>query len=283
MPSFGLSPSKCFRLLDDAQLPPLDEYSLSLQRQRTYDSLRLYGFSSWQYSPIMDISRVTSPPAIIVYDINRHNDRSAARSFSGSHGPMTIPNAIENPPPPPLPPPRHIDDLAAGSDPGWKWGNSPSRSEGFGKSSGSVSPASSLHGNWNPRMGSDGISGRPDYLRRGTSNSTLKSRQDSDVRYDFSRQIDEGYHSLSGSSLGYQSVYAGRSFPSICIRYLGRPRSDFFFHTSLKHVLLVPFSPVVSLVCTSEILWSLTFPCALKIAQRKTIRATEPREFFSSL
>ena len=28
------------------------------------------------------------------------------------------------PPPPPLPPPRYIDEVAAGSDPGWAWGNS---------------------------------------------------------------------------------------------------------------------------------------------------------------
>lgn len=156
-------------------------------------------------SPIMDISRVTSPPSILVYDFNGNNGR-AARS-SREQGGMNIPNARHDEPPPPLPPPRFINDFAAGGDPGWQWGNTPSSDGGFGKSGGSVRSGSSLHGTWDQRMGNEGHSERPEYARRGNSNSSVRSRPDSDRRYDFSsRFVDEGYHSLSGSSLANQSV-----------------------------------------------------------------------------
>ncbi len=153
----------------------------------------------------MDISRVTSPPSILVYDFNDNNGR-AARS-SREQGGRNIPNARHDEAPPPLPPPRFMNDIAAGGDPGWQWGNTPSKSGGLGKSGGSVSPGSSLHGNWEQKMGYDGHSGRPEYVRRGSSNSTIRSRPEPDRRHDFSsRFVDEGYHSLSGSSLTNQSV-----------------------------------------------------------------------------
>ena len=155
----------------------------------------------------MDISRAPSPPSILVYDFNGMNGR-APRS-SREQGGMNIPNAIHDEPPPPLVPPRFIRDLAAGSDPGWQWGNHRSRGGGIGKSGGSVSPGSSLHGNWDHRMVHERTSERPDYVRHDSSNSTARSRPESDRRHDFSsRFIDEGYHSLSGSSIGNQSVYA---------------------------------------------------------------------------
>lgn len=157
-------------------------------------------------SPIMDISRVTSPPSIRVYDFNGNDGRSA-RSLREQGG-KPIPNTNQVDVPPPLPPPRFLDDIAAGGDPGWQWGNN-SSSGGFGKSGGSVSPGSSLHGNWDQRMGNDGNSERPGYTRQGSSHSTIRSRPDSDRRHGLSsRFIDEGYHSLSGSSLANQSVYA---------------------------------------------------------------------------
>lgn len=156
-------------------------------------------------SPIMDISRVTSPPSILVYDFNGNNGR-AARS-AREQGGMNIPNARHDEAPPPLPPPRFIDDIAAGGDPGWQWGNTPSSCGGFGKSGGSVRSGSSLHGTWDQRMENERHSERPGYARRGNSSSTVRSRPDSDRRHDFSsRFIDEGYHSLSGSSLANQSV-----------------------------------------------------------------------------
>ena len=148
-----------------------------------------------------------SPPSILVHDFNGNHGRPARSSRE--QGGMGIPNARIDDVPPPLPPPRYINDFAAGGDPGWQWGNTPSRSGGFGKSGGSVSPGSSLQGNWDQRMGNDGHSERPEYARQGSSNSIVRSRPDSDRRHDFSsRFIDEGYHSLSGSSLANQSVYA---------------------------------------------------------------------------
>lgn len=41
--------------------------------------------------------------------------------------------------PPPLPPPRYIDDITAGSDPGWAWGYDP-KGGGFRKARESAMP-----------------------------------------------------------------------------------------------------------------------------------------------
>ncbi|KAI4138834.1 MAG: hypothetical protein L6R39_006583 [Caloplaca ligustica] len=116
---------------------------------------------------------------------------------------MTVPNARsdEQFAPPPLPPPRYLEDLAAGSDPGWNWGNTPNHG-GFGGNFGSSrSSCSSMRGSWDQRMEDEGFPERPDYSRRGSSNATVKSPAGFDRTYDFSRNFDEGYHSLSGSSL----------------------------------------------------------------------------------
>ena len=154
------------------------------------------------------------PPSIRVHESNanygshRPSSRaptSASRPFSKSPGPMSIPSKRHDPPPPPLPPPRFIEDLAAGSDPGWKWGNI-GNPGAFGNSeSGSVSLSSSLRGNWDTQLESEGDSERPTYARRGSSMSTVKSPADTDV-YEGFRHRDEGYYSLSGSSLMNQSV-----------------------------------------------------------------------------
>ena len=48
--------------------------------------------------------------------------------------------------------------------------------------------------------------GRPDYTRGSSLASSLQSQPEVDTSYDFSRHVDEGYHSLSGSSLVNQSV-----------------------------------------------------------------------------
>ena len=122
---------------------------------------------------------------------------------------MQIPNVRGEPAPPPLPPPTHIVDLAAGSDPGWVWGNTSSGGN-FGKSGGTVSMESSLRGNWDRRREDDGSAVRPDYARRGSSVSTVKSPTEVEPKYDFSRHQDEGYYSLSGASnlANYQSVQA---------------------------------------------------------------------------
>lgn len=52
--------------------------------------------------------------------------RSAVTPFSLAPVPLAIPNVGYDPAPPPLPPPRYIDEIAAGGDHGWAWGNDPS-------------------------------------------------------------------------------------------------------------------------------------------------------------
>lgn len=172
----------------------------------------------------MNSSGVTSPPSIRVHDMNSMNGlrspstRTAGRPFSRSPGPVAVPGARGDDQfaPPPLPPPRYIEDLAAGSDPGWKWGNTPNHG-GFG---GGIlgnprSPSSSLRGSRDQRMEDEGLPERPDYSRHGSSNATIKSSAGFDRTYDFSRNVDEGYHSLSGSSLSnHRSVDIGVFAPS---------------------------------------------------------------------
>ena len=152
----------------------------------------------------MDIPRASSPPSIHVFDFNgrhgpsRSSSRSMTGSFSKTQRPMAIPNSSSDSPPPPLPPPRWIDDDSAGGPPEIQWRDT--FSSGSARSGGSVSPGSSLRGSWGKDMAYRGSAGRPDY-RRENSNSMAKSQIEEERPYDFSRQIDEGYHSLSGSSL----------------------------------------------------------------------------------
>ena len=162
----------------------------------------------------MDIPRASSPPPIHIYDFNgRHGpERSSSRSmtnpFSKTPRPMAIPNSRSDSPPPPLPPPRWIHEDAAGGAPEIQWRDTfNSRSAEGGRS---VSPGSSLRGSWGQSMAHRGSAGRPDY-RRGSSNSTIKSQFEADKKYDFSRHVDEGYHSLSGSSLANQQ--------SVCMHF----------------------------------------------------------------
>lgn len=157
----------------------------------------------------MDIPRASSPPSIHVYDINgshgphRSSSQSFTNSFSNAQRPMAIPNSRSDSPraPPPLPPPRHIDDDAAGGIQEIQWRDSFSSESA--RSGGSVSLGSSLRGSWGQNMAHRGSAGRPDF-RRGSSNSTARSRPEEEKRYDFSRHADEGYGSLSGSSLANQ-------------------------------------------------------------------------------
>ncbi|RMY34476.1 hypothetical protein D0864_16711, partial [Hortaea werneckii] len=96
---------------------------------------------------------------------------------------MAVPRAQE-PVPPPLPPPTYIPEISAGHDPGWQWGNDPTRSD-FGRPA-SVKPGSSL-------LGSVGRDFRPTVeerdiytrglndARRGSSISTITMNRDSDM------------------------------------------------------------------------------------------------------
>ncbi|KAL8681700.1 MAG: hypothetical protein Q9186_002217 [Xanthomendoza sp. 1 TL-2023] len=123
---------------------------------------------------------------------------------------MAVPNSHRDEPlvPPPLPPPRHIEDLAAGSDPGWRWGNS-SNHGGFGggKLASSFSSASSLRGSWDSRMEDEGL---PDRSRRDNSFPTNNFPPSLDRKYNIARNIDEGYHSLSGSSFSSNRLQGER-------------------------------------------------------------------------
>lgn len=161
----------------------------------------------------MDVTRVTSPPSILLNELNgqhssyRATSKSSVMPHSGIRAPVTIASSRVKPPPPPLPPPTHLEHLAAGSaDPGWEMGNISGRG-GFGKNGGSVSSESSLRGNWTRKREDERIAERPDYIRRGSPISTARSPLDVDIKYDFSRPQDEGYYSVSDtSSVNYQSV-----------------------------------------------------------------------------
>ncbi len=159
----------------------------------------------------MDFTRVTQPtPSILVHDHNgnharrQSNNRSAGSPNIRTPGAMPIPNARQDPaPPPPLPPPRILDDLSAGRDPGWEWGNNPGG--GFGRAGGTPIARSHFPKSWG-RKGEehwrDEVAERPEYKRRDSSTSTITSPTETDRRYDFDRfdrRQDEGYYSLSTS------------------------------------------------------------------------------------
>ena len=84
---------------------------------------------------------------------------------------MAIPRAREEIPPP-LPPPRHIEDIRAGQDPGWQWGNTNSpRDTGFGGNRlATVRPGSSLYG------GAGGSQARP---RQPSADYDFRAREPS--------------------------------------------------------------------------------------------------------
>lgn len=160
----------------------------------------------------MDVPRVTSPPSILVNDVNgqhgsyRATSKPSVMPHSAIRAPMSIPNSRGKPPPPPLPPPPNLEHLAAGSDLGWEMGNISGRG-GFGKSGGSVSSESSLRGNWNRKSEDGKWAERHEYTRRESPISTVRSPLDVDTKYDCSGYQDEGYNSISEKiTVNYQSV-----------------------------------------------------------------------------
>lgn len=99
-----------------------------------------------------------------------------------------------------------MDDIAAGSDPGWAWGNSRGAGVG-GDSRASLASESRAPPGWRIKQERDDGVLRPDYARRGSSQATIKPAPAAHAKYDFARHHDEGYYSLSGaSSANYQSV-----------------------------------------------------------------------------
>ncbi len=157
----------------------------------------------------MDLTRAVSPPSAFSQRFNgphRSTSKPVEMRPSRNRGPMTIPNSRGEPPPPPLPPPMYMDDIAAGSDPGWAWENR--RSAGVGaEGRGLLGSDSSMPQGWKIKQERDEGPERPDYARRGSSQATIKPAPELPTKYDFSRHHDEGYYSLSGPSLAnYQSV-----------------------------------------------------------------------------
>lgn len=147
-------------------------------------------------------------PEIYVHDpkpSDRFRTSSSSSSFNStsSHSTASIPMSIphsRDPVPPPLPPPRHLKDLENngnnGQDIAWQWGNSQANSD-WGRPLASVQPGSSLCGSFASRTDE-----RPDNSRRGSSTSTIKSTSGAEIREHTYPRIDEGYASLSGTSIG---------------------------------------------------------------------------------
>ncbi|KAF6224022.1 hypothetical protein HO133_010596 [Letharia lupina] len=116
--------------------------------------------------------------------------------FSRAPVPLAIPNARFDLAPPPLPPPRNTD-ITAGSDPGWAWGNDP-KGGNFGKARESLRPISNFPKSWGKNMEEDRPLDPPEFRRRESSTSTVRSPAETSRGFDFARHQDEGYYSLSG-------------------------------------------------------------------------------------
>ena len=161
---------------------------------------------------------MTSPPPIHAYNLyDNHGptssislarvpNRSISRTMPRGQRPIAVPNSMPDMVvPPPLPPPRYIDDLAAGSDPGYQWANHLAAS-GDGKARGTVAATSSLRGNWGRRTEPEGE--RKTQPRRAMGTDTGRHAPEVGARTsETPKHQDEGYSSLSGSSfLNQQSV-----------------------------------------------------------------------------
>lgn len=161
-------------------------------------------------------ARPVALPEIYVHDPNpsdRFRTSSSSSSYNSTSSPSTssIPMSIphsRDPVPPPLPPPRHLADIADGGNNGpdiaWQWGNSLTHDSNWGRSTPSVQPGSSLYGSGSGSFASrkSHMDERPDNSRRGSSTSTIKSMNGAESRENTYPRIDEGYASLSGTSIG---------------------------------------------------------------------------------
>lgn len=147
-------------------------------------------------------------PEIFVQDSNPSERFRSSSSRSTSHhstshpmsmssGAMSIPNSRE-PVPPPLPPPRVLADIADGGrngpDLSWRFANA--REEGSWGAS--PMPGSSLYGG--RATDKKFLDDRPEKSPCSSSNTIPKPM--SEQRRGFSTGPDEGYASLSGTSIG---------------------------------------------------------------------------------
>jgi hypothetical protein len=148
------------------------------------------------------MSSASSTPSIRVYESQRyslpHHHRPAHPSPAVA---MAIPRAREEVPPP-LPPPRHIEDLRAGQDPGWQWGNTNSPIDtGFGGNRlATVRPGSSLYGT----SASGHVRARQpsaDYVFNGRESSVSRSHDDMSSENSGNHDSDEDRNGNSRPSL----------------------------------------------------------------------------------
>ena len=166
----------------------------------------------------MNHPRSTSPQPVRAYGLghpyssygssSRPSVWSPDASLSTSSSAIPMPNAPPAPPPPALPPPRIVEDLALGHDPGYYFGNIHQKEDANSGMS-CVSPGSSLRGNWSMRKEEDmDFEQDDDDRKRGSSASTIRSPSFSDLHARGGLHQDEGYHSLSGSSLAQRLASA---------------------------------------------------------------------------
>lgn len=154
----------------------------------------------------MDLTSAASPPTMSSQHINLPHRSTKALEMqpSRTRAPMTIPNSRGEPPPPPLPPPTRMDEITAGSDPGWEWEHR--RRALAGETRGSIGSEASMPQGWIKQERDDGFE-RPAYPRRRSSQATIKPALEVHPKYEFPRHPDEGYYSLPGASpASHQSV-----------------------------------------------------------------------------
>jgi hypothetical protein len=158
----------------------------------------------------MDINRPGLKPSlalpeIVFNDSNSDRYRTSSRSSSYNSSSSTSSHAIpmpikgsREPPPPPLPPPKDLADIRTGGNNGqdlaWRFANSHGDMDSLGSS---VAPGSSLYGgSFSTRKSKNTKEhDRPDYSRRTSSSTTIKSTQPGDSEHALPR--DEGYWSYS--------------------------------------------------------------------------------------
>lgn len=168
----------------------------------------------------MDIPASARRPSIGLPPIFIHDPSSADRSRMSSRSssyssrfspsiasnPMSIPNSREPGPPPPLPPPKFVDVgplNGRSGDPDLAWHISNSREDStWVRQSSSVNPGSSLYGSIPHRGKSLVEHERPEFSKRGKSTPTIKTIPGLDFARDIYPRLDEGYGSLSGTSIG---------------------------------------------------------------------------------
>lgn len=199
-------------------------------------------------------------PEIYVHESNPEQFRSSSRSSSynsvasppSSSIPMSIPHS-RDPVPPPLPPPKYLADIASGGNNGpdiaWRFGNSHGTGSDWAGSMPSVANGSSLYGSF--ASGKSLVDNRPNYTRRTSSTSTIKSSvgEERGDRPEHTYSKDEGYSSFSGTSIGsYRLVCRFRWTHNhhrlslillrVSVRYFNGHLNLFFHNTFNLHMKL---------------------------------------------